>query len=112
MDLTWTWLLLGAAAFILVLINLIRAALKKHQRWQVLLFASLSCGVLTVLRALQAVYYWTQKEHWDDMTDVVPTLTRLCTIAVALGIILNFLALWLHLRAGKTRKEVKTDGKS
>lgn len=111
MDPVLTWLLLGASAFVLVLVNLARVALKKHQGWQTLLFASLTCGVLAMLTALRMVDAWSRKRHWDYITDVVPTLTLLCSIAAALGIIMNLLALCLHMRMDKTWKEMKTDGK-
>ena len=112
MDLTWSWLLLGAAAFILVFVNLIRWMMEKHRGWQTLLFASLSCGTLAVLRALLAVHYWARKRNWSAVEDVLPVLTGICTIAVIGGVILNLLALWLHLQAEKIRKEAETDGKS
>ena len=112
MDLNWVWLLLGAAALLLALINLSRAALKEHRGWQWLLFASLSCGALTLLFALRAVNYWLRKGDWAAIEDVVPALAMLCSAAAGLGIILNLLALWLHLRAENTRKVEETDGKS
>ena len=38
------WMLMGCAAFVLVVVNLLRAALGKHRGWQGLLIASLSGG--------------------------------------------------------------------
>ena len=49
MDWAYYWLLMGILAFGFVIANLIRAALGKRRGWQVLLFASLSCGALTML---------------------------------------------------------------
>ena len=49
MDWAYYWLLMGILAFGFVIANLIRAALGKRRGWQVLLFASLSCGELTML---------------------------------------------------------------
>lgn len=112
MDLNWVWALTGAAAFILALVNIVRAAMKKPRGWQVLLFASLSCGGLSMMCALQAVSFWAKREDWSGIMDVVPTLAAVCSWALCLGIVLNFLALWLHLRAENTRKEAANDGKS
>lgn len=104
------WMPLGAAAFLLVLVNLCLAAAKKRRGWQALLFASLSCGALSMMSVLQEVSFWADHEDWSGIMDVVPTLSAVCTWAVWLGIGLNLLALWLHLRAEKTEKE--TNGKS
>ena len=109
MDLNWVWALTGAAAFILALVNLVRAAMKKPRGWQVLLFASLSCGGLSMMCALQAVSFWAKREDWSGIMDVVPTLAAVCSWALCLGIVLNFLALWLHLRAKKSKEG--TNGK-
>ena len=110
MNLNWVWLLTGAAAFILALVNLVRAAMKKPRGWQVLLFASLSCGGLAMTCALQAVSFWAKREDWAGIMDVVPTLAAVCSWAMCLGIILNLLALWLHLRAEKSKEDI--NGKS
>ena len=110
MDLNWVWILTGAAAFILELVNLIRAAMKKPRGWQVLLFASLSCGGLAMMCALQAVSFWAKREDWTGIMDVVPTLTAVCSWALCLGIVLNFLALWLHLRTEKSKEGANGKG--
>ena len=103
MSTFWTvcWLLVGILALLCAFGNLILTAMKKHRWWRALLFASLSCGVLSVLCAVQMVNDAVQAKDWDGMTDVVPTLTVLCSVAVCVGIVLNFLALWLNLRAEK-----------
>lgn len=106
------WLPLGGTAFVLVLVNLMRAAMRKHGGWQVLLFASLSCGVLAVLCALRMVNSWLWKGDWAAIEDVVPAMSMVWTWALCLGIALNLLALWLHLRGENARKEKANDGKS
>lgn len=92
------WPLLGAAAFVLVIVNLARAAMGKRRGWQALLFASLSCGILALVFALLTIKGYVRE--WDDssLLDVVPTLTVLSAWAACLGIVLNLLALWLHMR--------------
>lgn len=105
------WLALGGAAFILVFVNLMRAVMRKHSGWQVLLVASLSCGALSMLCALQAVNGWVRNWQVDQLLDVEPTLTLVSTWALCLGIALNLLTLWLHLRGANARKEAANDGK-
>lgn len=93
------WMLLGCAAFVLVVVNLCRAAMGKRRGWQALLFASLSCGVLALLCALLAVDAYVQEWLADSLLDVVPTLVKLSAWAVCLGLALNLLALYLHIRS-------------
>lgn len=98
MDWTYGWLSLGCAAFLLVLASLTRAVLRKHRGWQVLLFASLACGGLSLLCALLMVKEYVQGWMVDSLLDVVPTLVTVSSVTACLGIVLNFLALLLHIR--------------
>lgn len=102
---TFAWLLAGAAALLLVLINLARGLLRKCRGWQILLFASLSCGALSILSGFQMVHNWVRHGDWSALEDVVPTEAAVLTIAVCAGIILNFLSLWINLRVEKAQKE-------
>lgn len=98
MDWNIGWLFWGAAAFLLVIINLIRTFLGKRHGWQVLLFASLSCGALTVLEEYRMVARWLQ---WGDLAavqDVVPTMAGTLQTAVWIGGLLNLAVLALNLR--------------
>lgn len=98
MDWNIGWLFWGAAAFLLVIINLIRTFLGKRRGWQVLLFASLSCGALTVLEEYRMVARWLQ---WGDLAavqDVVPTMAGTLQTAVWIGVLLNLAVLALNLR--------------
>lgn len=92
------WMPLGAAAFILVLINLIRGAIGKNRGWQILLFSSLSCGLLAMMCALLEVNGYVREWLVDSLLDVEPALAKLNVWASCLGIGLNLLALCLHLR--------------
>jgi len=101
MDCTVFWLLTGVLAFLLVIVNIVRAAAGKGGGWRQLLFGSLLCGVLSQLSALQMIHSWARREVIDALLDVVPTLTAVCFWALCIGIALNLLALRLHLRAEK-----------
>ncbi len=94
-----------------VIVNIVRAAAGKNGGWRKLLFGSIFCGVLALLCALQMIHGWARREVIDALLDVVPTLTAICSWALCLGTALNLLALWLHLRAERMRKEEETDGK-
>ena len=98
MEWIFGWPLLGAAAFVLVVVDLARAAMGKRRGWQALLFASLSCGILTLVYALLSIRNYVQEWDASSLLDVVPTLAVLSAWAACLGIALNLLALWLHMR--------------
>ncbi|MDE6932172.1 MAG: hypothetical protein K2P37_05735 [Oscillospiraceae bacterium] len=93
------WMLLGFAAFALVTANLLRAALGKRRGWQLLLFASLTCGALALLCALLEVDAYVREWLPSSLLDVVPALVKLSVWAACLGLVLNLLALYLHLRS-------------
>lgn len=92
------WMLLGIAAFVLVIANLARAAMGRGRGWQALVCASLSSGALALVCALQTINDWVLRWRDSELLDVEPTLTALSAWAACLGIALNLLALWLHLR--------------
>ena len=97
-DITWIWILIGAIALILATVNLICGMMKKHRGWQAVMLVSLSCGCAAVLIPLRSVNSWLRSGDWAAIEDEVPALSTICTLAVCLGITLNLLALWLHLR--------------
>lgn len=101
------WMLMGCAAFVLVVVNLLRAALGKHRGWQGLLIASLSGGGLTLACALQAINSWVREWDTSSLLDVEPALAVVSSWAMCLGIALNLLAFCLHLRAENVGKEAK-----
>lgn len=92
------WPLLGTAAFVLVIVNLVRAAMGKRRGWPVLLFASLSCGILALVYALLTINGYVREWDASALLDVVPALAMLSAWAACLGTALNLLALWLHMR--------------
>lgn len=98
MDWNIGWLFWGAAAFLLVIINLIRTVLGKHRGWQALLFASLSCGGLTVLEEYRMVAQWLQWGELAAVQDVVPTMAGTLQTALWIGVLLNLAVLVLNLR--------------
>ncbi len=95
------WLFFGAAAFVFVIINLIRVCAGKTKGWPVLLLASMSCGAASILSAYRMVGRWAMHGDMAAIQDVVPTMAGIYTAALLIGIVLN-----LHvLVAARRRKE-------
>ena len=69
-----SWVLYGALAFLLALVNLALALLGKGRGQNVLLFGSLACGVLTMLEEYRMAVEWVQKEDWSALLDVLPAM--------------------------------------
>ena len=57
-----SWVLYGALAFLLALVNLALALLGKGRGQNGLLFGSLACGVLNMLEEYRMAVEWVQKE--------------------------------------------------
>ena len=83
------WILFGAIAFISAIVNLVRVFNNKNKYWEVLVFVSLSFGVLTMLCEYNLVYQWVMEKSWGSMLDVVPGMMGMLAQCVALGILLN-----------------------
>lgn len=101
MDWNIMWLVTGSMAFLLVIINFIRALLSKKKGWQILMFASLSCGAVTVLEEYRMVNRWLQHGDMAALGDVVPALTQTLTTALYIGIGLNLIVLLIN--SGRNR---------
>ena len=91
-----SWLLLGALAFLLALVNLVLALLGKKRGQNALLFGSLACGILTMLEEYRLAVEWVQREDWSALMDVLPAMEMVLTAAVFLGLGLNLAALVFH----------------
>ena len=87
------WLFFGAAAFVLVIVNLIRVCAGKAKDWAALLLASLSCGAGAILSAYHQVANWALHGDMAAIQDVVPTMAGIYTAALLIGIVLNLLVL-------------------
>lgn len=87
------WLFFGTAAFVLVIVNLIRVCAGKAKGWPVLLLARLSCGAGAILSAYHQVANWALHGDLAAIQDVVPTMAGIYTAALLIGIVLNLLVL-------------------
>ena len=93
MDWNIGWLFFGAAAFVLVIVNLIRVCAGKTKGWAALLLASMSCGAGAILSAYHQVANWALHGDLAAIQDVVPTMAGIYTAALLIGIVLNLLVL-------------------
>lgn len=98
-----SWLLLGALAFLLALVNLALALLGRTWGHAALLFGSLSCGSLALLEEYRMAVHWVQREDWSALMDVLPGMELVLTWALFLGLGLNLAALVLHRRLNKEK---------
>ena len=98
MDWNIEWLFWGGAAYLLAIINLIRTMMGKRKGWSILMFSSLSCGLLTLLSEYRIVAQWIQHGEVPFVMDVVPSLSPTLTTAVFVGILLNFIALIVNTK--------------
>lgn len=99
-----SWLLLGALAFLLALVNLALALLGKGRGQTALLYGSLACGVLAMLEEYRLAVQWVQKGDWSALMDVLPGMELVLTVAIFLGLSLNLAVLVLH----RVRRKEKT----
>ena len=98
-----SWLLLGALAFLLALVNLALALLGKGRGQTALLYGSLACGCLALLEEDRRAVGWVRREDWSALMDVLPCMEPVLTMAVLAGLGLNLAALLLR-RAVKGEK--------
>lgn len=98
MDWNLMWLVTGGMAFLLAAVNLIRSLLSKKNGWEIMMFASLVCGAVTVLEEYRMAAAWLQHGDIAAAADVVPSLVRILTIALCIGIALNLIVLLVNTR--------------
>lgn len=100
-DPTLYWIPLGLLAFLFALVNLVLGVLGKKKGWQILLFLSLACALFTMLAEYQMIHQWVLHEDWAALMDVVPGAAGLLTTCVFIGVLINLIALILHIRNKK-----------
>lgn len=92
------WMLLGALAFLLAVVNLVRAIMGKTYGWEVLMFSSLSSGIFTMVLLYRQAANWVRVNDWSAIQDVIPYMGDALVWVVLLGVSLNLIAALLNLR--------------
>ncbi len=93
---TYWWFFLGLIAFGLAGVNLMLYSLGKAKHWKLLLFLSMSFGLVAAWAVLVMVANWVHMEDWSALMDVVPAMLKVMAVAVGVGIVLNGMVLVQH----------------
>lgn len=89
---------LGFIAFALAGTALIMALSEKRRFFEVVSFLSMTFGILTVLSEHCAVGQWVAYSDWGALLDVVPTMSKALPASALVGIVINAIALGIHLK--------------
>ena len=90
------WLFAGGIAFITVIINLILIYVGKLKYCNILVFISLSSGLIAMLSEYSLINMWVQAEDMSALLDVVPSMNNVLKSVVYIGIILNGIAVFVN----------------
>lgn len=86
------WLLLGVAAIITAILNVVWTVRNQDARW--FRFISLSLTALTLCAEYSLVKNWVLKEDWSALTDVVPGMSKTLWILTIASILINIISLF------------------
>ena len=97
MDWNLNWIFFGGAAFVIVIINIARGCAGRTRGWQALMLASMSCAMFAVIAELRMAVRWLEHGDLPALTDSLPGMCRIMTIASVIGIILNIIAMLINM---------------
>ena len=83
------WIITGLIAFVLVLTNLAFVFKNYYKYTNVLVFSSLSMGLITMLIEYNMVKQWALNNDVTALLDVLPTMNTVLIWSIVIGIILN-----------------------
>jgi len=86
-------LVLGLIAWILPVINLAKFNKAKHKHWIVLLFASMSACVISVLFQIVYQRHLVQIEDWSAIMDTIWGILFVSTVLITVTITLNLITI-------------------
>lgn len=89
---------LGFISFALAATALIMALSGKRKFFEIVSFLSMTFGILTVLSEHSAMAQWVISSDWVALLDVVPTMSKALPVAAMVGVLLNAIALGIHLK--------------
>lgn len=97
------WIIAGAIALIAVIINMVLVFTGRHKYCVVLVWISLSSGLVAMLSQYSMITSWVKANDMSALMDVVPTMNTVLIVVVFVGIVLNAIAVAVHYR---NRKEL------
>ncbi len=83
------WIITGLIAFVLVLTNLAFVFKNYYKYTNVLVFSSLSMGLITMLIEYNMVKQWALNNDVTALLDVLPTMNTVLIWSIVIGILLN-----------------------
>lgn len=86
------WLVLGIAAIITAILNVVRSVKNQDAKW--FRFASLSLTALTLCAFYSADAKWVLNEDWAALTDVVPAMSKTLWVLTIGSILINSISLF------------------
>ena len=86
------WILLGAAAIVTAILNVIWRVRNQEAKW--FRFTSLSLTALTLCAFYSANANWVLKEDWSALTDVAPTMSKALWVLTIASILINSISLF------------------
>ena len=93
--LSYLWLPFGCIAIVFAVLNLTWAIRGKDAKW--FRFLSLAFTALTLCSFISLSTMYVNKQEWDSLTDVVPTVAPLLWICTIVSILLNGVSLfWMR----------------
>lgn len=95
---TYWWFPLGLIAFLIAGVNLVLGSMNKKTPWRLLVLLSLVFALFALLAQYHMVNTWVQAEDWSALMDVVPTMSKLLTGAVIVGVGLNVMVIVQNMR--------------
>lgn len=104
MNWSFSWMAWGALAFVLAVVNLARLLTNRRKGWPALMFASLSCGALSLLAEYRMAGILIENGEFSALEDIVPYMGGILAAAVYLGLAVNFFVLILGMRRGHAEK--------
>lgn len=98
------WYFIGALAFLFAVIGLVYALRSKNQKAQIMMFCSLSFGVLTVLEEIGVIWSWYQ---WERGIFEAQTPAIISTLNIFWWVLFGVNLISLLVSVKKNKKEHK-----
>ncbi len=86
------WMILGLAAIITAIMNLVRYSQNKDAKW--FRYTSLSLTALTLCAFYSMDAKWILNEDWVALMDVVPTMSKALWVLTAASVLINGISLF------------------